>query len=176
MTRLLRVIAAATVTFALTLENSTASAQARVQSRPNILIIITDDQRRSTIRHMPKTRRWFARGGRHFLRAYATTPLCCPSRASIFTGRYAHNHGVENNALAQTLDQRTTIQRYLQRAGYHTALIGRYLNRWPLEEDPPYFDEWAYFSSSLGHYYGGRWNVNGRVGTVPGYSTDYIAR
>jgi arylsulfatase A-like enzyme len=176
MTRPLRAIAIAAVTLALSAGASIAPAQAPTQRRPNILIFITDDQRRSTVRYMPNTKHWFVRGGRNYLRAYATTPLCCPSRASIFTGRYVHNHGVENNALADTLDQRTTIQRYLQRAGYHTALIGRYLNRWPLEEDPPYFDEWAFFSTSLGHYYGGWWNLNGRRATVASYSTDFIAR
>src|SRR5918996_1204046 len=58
---------------------------------PNILVIITDDQRAtSTLDEMPQTRRWLSRDGIRFTNAYATTPLCCPSRASIYTGRYAH--------------------------------------------------------------------------------------
>jgi hypothetical protein len=55
--------------------------------RPNIMIIVTDDQRAgSALQVMPSTRRWFVRDGTSFTRAFATTPLCCPSRASIFTG------------------------------------------------------------------------------------------
>jgi len=72
-------------------------AQSWVDRRPNILIIVTDDQR-DGLAVMPATRRWFGRGGTTFNRAYATTPLCCPARASIMTGRYAHNHGVRGNA------------------------------------------------------------------------------
>src|ERR671914_526070 len=94
---------------------------------PNILVIITDDQRAtSTLEEMPQARRWLSRSGIRFTNAYATTPLCCPSRASIYTGRYAHNHGVETNLSPDVhrLDHSSTLQRYLQEAGYRTAIVG----------------------------------------------------
>src|SRR4051794_14070094 len=56
---------------------------------PNILLIVTDDQRagNDTMQVMPKTLQWFGDGGTEFTSAYATTTACCPSRASIFSGR-----------------------------------------------------------------------------------------
>src|SRR5687768_1055980 len=74
-----------------------AESQA-LEQKPNVIFIVTDDQRRKgTLSVMPKTVRWFVRGGTDFSNAFATTPLCCPARASIFSGRYAHNHGVQVN-------------------------------------------------------------------------------
>lgn len=158
---------------------SEAAQAAAAAGRPNVLIILTDDQRIGTMDVMPATLRRFADQGTTFSNAFATTPLCCPSRSSIFTGRYAHNHGVQSNArhAPDSLDEETTIQRYLQEAGYRTALFGKYLNLWPVASDPPHFDRWAI--TSPGHnatgYVGGTWNVEGTVRTVDQYSTDFIA-
>jgi len=146
---------------------------------PNVLIILTDDQRlRGTLEVMPNTLRWFEDGGTKFSRAFATTPQCCPSRASIFTGQYAHNTGVLGNTRrwAERLNEDVTTQRYLDRRGYRTGLYGKFLNRWDPEREPEHFDDWALFPSGLGDYYGGgEWNVNGIVQTVNEYATDYIA-
>jgi arylsulfatase A-like enzyme len=117
---------------------------------PNILIFVTDDQR-SGLTAMPLTRQLFSHRGVTYKRAYATDPLCCPSRASIMTGRYPHNTGVKSNkdhpglgvGGASALDQFTTIQRYLHDAGYTTGLFGKYLNRWDLSRPPPFFDRFA---------------------------------
>ncbi|HVL32495.1 MAG TPA: sulfatase-like hydrolase/transferase, partial [Actinomycetota bacterium] len=141
---------------------------------PNILIIVTDDQR-DGMRMLPRTRRIFRKGVR-FTNAFATTPLCCPSRASILTGRYAHNHGVIANTLrdgAEKYDARTGLPYLLKSAGYTTGIVGKYLNEVPLEEAPPYFDR--YVRTEGRAYYGGRWNVNGVVHQLPGYSTSVIA-
>lgn len=143
-------------------------------SRPNILIIITDDQRSDTLEVMPKTRRWFADAGATYTQAFATTPLCCPSRASIFTGRYAHNHQVLNNSSASRLDQRSTLQRFLHASGYRTAIVGKFLNGWDLRQDPPNFDRWATFEENIAGYYHVPFNVDGQIRTVPGYSTAFI--
>ena len=144
--------------------------------RPNVLIIVTDDQR-SGLQVMPATRRIFRAGGRNFTHAYATTPTCCPSRASIFTGNYAHNHGVTNNDRARRLDHRRTLQHKLRKHGYHTAIFGKFLNRWPVSRRPPFFDDWAITSASPDKvYYGGKWNVNGEMHTVSKYSTTFIRR
>lgn len=111
--------------------------------RPNILLIVTDDQRADALGYMPATKRLFRKGGTTYAEAYSTTPLCCPSRASIMTGRYVHNHGVLRNEDAAALDHDTTLQAYLQKAGYQTALSGKFLNSWPLAEAPPFFDRWV---------------------------------
>lgn len=140
--------------------------------RPNVLIILTDDQRWDMMNVLKKTRRWFAGGGTTYPYAFATTPLCCPSRASIMTGQYAHNTKVQRNLDAERLDQRATMQRYLQDAGYRTAIVGKYLNAW--QKDPPYFDDWATFAGEAG-YRNVLFNVNGAQVTVPRYSTDYVA-
>lgn len=155
-----------------------APVRAISSSRPNILIILTDDQRWATsMRVMPATRRLFGAKGTRFPNAYATTPLCCPSRATIFTGRYAHNHGVWQNRPGRAFDQQTTVQRYLHDAGYRTGIFGKYFNHWNLDNDPPYFDRWAIDDPSpdSNGYVGGTWNVGGDVRAVQTYSTDFIA-
>jgi arylsulfatase A-like enzyme len=140
-------------------------------NRPNVLVLVTDDARAETIQAMPKTRRWLAEAGVTYTQGYATTPSCCPSRASILSGRYVHNHGVLRQRLADRLDQRTTLQRYLRDAGYRTAMAGKYLNRWPLRRPPPFFDRWALAN---GGYYNQVWQVDGKVRRVPTYSTSFI--
>jgi arylsulfatase A-like enzyme len=151
-----------------------SSAAAPTKPAPNLLIIVTDDQRATeTLQVMQETVRIFSGGGVTFPRAFATTPLCCPSRATLFSGRYAHNHGVMTNSEGADLQHEYTVQAYLQAAGYHTGIAGKYLNRWDLEQDPPYFERWA-ICSSCG-YYDSPFNVNGETRTVPGYSTDFIA-
>ena len=139
--------------------------------RPNVLLIVTDDQPVGTLDVMPATRRWFARRGTTFTRAYTAIPRCCPSRASIMTGRYAHNHGVLTNDLPERLDHGTTLQRHLQDAGYLTAITGKFLNNWPLRDKPPYFHEWSIMNRG---YYGARFNVGGRVRNVRAYSTAFL--
>jgi arylsulfatase A-like enzyme len=142
---------------------------------PNILIVLTDDQRADTLGVMPRTRRWFGGGGTRFSNAFATTPLCCPSRSSILTGRYAHNHSVFTNTQTNDLDLRSTFPRYLRNAGYRNAFFGKYLNSWNVRRRPPYFRRWAIFGGPS-CYYDCDWNVNGRVHKVSRYSTDFIAR
>ena len=148
--------------------------------RPNILIVLTDDQRlEGTMAVLPAVGRWFGGGGRTFPNAFSTTPLCCPSRATILTGRFAHNHGILNNddTGRTVFDEGTTVERYLQDAGYRTAIFGKYFNFWRVEDDPSFFDRWAIISPSRhsNGYRDGTWNVQGRLRTVHRYSTDYIA-
>ena len=148
--------------------------------RPNILIILTDDQRlEGTMAVLPSVTRWFGRKGATFPNAFSTTPLCCPSRATILTGRFAHNHGIRNNdGMGRTVfDEGTTVERYLQDAGYRTAIFGKYFNFWRVEDDPAYFDRWAIVSPThhSNGYRDGTWNVQGRLRTVHRYSTDFVA-
>jgi len=114
-------------------------------TQPNILIIVTDDQRQG-ISVMPVVRKYFAEQGRSYNNAFATTPVCCPSRASIMTGQYAHNHGVQSNIPGVTLNefvQRDTIQKRLHSHGYTTGYFGKFLNGWALNKDPQHFDTYA---------------------------------
>lgn len=140
---------------------------------PNILIILTDDQRATdTMQVMPKTLRLFADEGTTFTNAYATTPVCCPARASIVTGRFAHNTNVRTNQDQALLDHETTIERYLSDAGYQTALVGKWLNAWPITQNPPFWDRWAVMQPD---YFDTEFNVDGTVKTLDGYTTDLIA-
>jgi arylsulfatase A-like enzyme len=168
----LRLLALLVVLFAASaLSPAIAEAQ---DTRPNILLIVTDDQRATeTLGVMPKTLRYFRRGGRQFTNAFATTPLCCPSRASILTGRYAHNTGVRQNRVGG-LDMSTLFPRRLVRNGYQTAIAGKFLNGW--RRRVPHFDHWAVLNVARGAYYRPTFNVDGNVGRSSGYSTDIIGQ
>lgn len=139
--------------------------------RPNVLVIVTDDQPNGTMTVMPKTRRHFGQNGATFTHAYSTTPACCPARASIMTGRYAHNHKVLSNEDGSELDQDTTLQAYLRPAGYRTGLVGKFLNLW--KGPPPHFDRWALkLGARRARFFDTSWEVDGRDKvTTPGYWT-----
>lgn len=157
-----------------------ARAQVLDEGPPNILVIVTDDQRADTLPYMPKTNAWLGDEGTTFTNAFTSEPLCCPARASIFTGRYPHNHQVKKNGQVGRMDQRTTIQRYLDDAGYRTGIVGKYFIQWPIEQAPPHFDEYAIGRIGVGmlktNYYGAEWNVNGDVRRVNTYSTTFVKR
>lgn len=155
--------------------------------RPNILIVVTDDQRADALGYMPTTKKLFREGGRTFRSAFSTTPMCCPARASIMTGRYVHNHGVLLNDDAAKLDHSTTLQFYLKTAGYRSALSGKFLNSWPIDKAPPSFDRWAvyypkgrytrqYTEDGIHSYKNALYNNNGILDLVQGYATDYIGK
>ena len=151
--------------------NASAQTEAPV-SRPNILVIVTDDQRATRLGgFQPGTKRWLQDNGTTFTNAYASTPICCPSRASIFSGRYAHNHRVLSNGDGEVLDHSTSMQAYLQEAGYRTGIVGKLLNGWPLRKDPPY---WSSFSISRGGYRESFWNINGTRKTINAYHTKFV--
>ena len=142
------------------------------EGRPNVLIVLTDDQRADgTLEVMPSLRRLYGERGTTFVNAYATTPLCCPSRASIFSGRYAHNHEVLKNTQPELLDQSSTMQRYLSEAGYRTGFVGKYFNAWDLSVDPAHFDRWSITKAG---YYGAEYNVDGELRSIGKYATHYM--
>lgn len=146
---------------------------AAAAEKPNLLVVMTDDQRADgTLDVMPKTRRKIGRRGAAYLQAYTTTPKCCPSRASFFTGLYPHNHRVTSNLHTHRLDHRTTVQRMLRRRGYRTGIFGKFLNGWPVDVNPPFFDEWAIMNSGFRRAF---WNIDGRVRGKRRYTTDLIA-
>ncbi|HCB00835.1 MAG TPA: hypothetical protein DEP19_00485 [Anaerolineae bacterium] len=143
--------------------------------RPNFLIIVTDDQRFDTMQYMPNTQALIFDQGVTFERGYVTTPFCCPSRASILTGMYAHNHQVYVNE--DSLEMKTMVED-IHRNGYYTGLVGKYLNSWKGETRYEY-DYWvSFWGGTLKHYYDPDLDVNGTWSKHTGYSTylfrDYV--
>ncbi|MEW6406739.1 MAG: sulfatase-like hydrolase/transferase, partial [Chloroflexota bacterium] len=136
--------------------------------RPNFLIIVTDDQRFDTMEYMPNTQKLIFAEGVTFSHGYVTTPFCCPSRASILTGLYAHNHYVHVNE--DRLGFPTLIED-LHKNGYYTGLVGKYLNSWKGEARPE-FDYWVtFFGGTVPNYYDPNLNVNGQWEQKTGYIT-----
>ncbi len=115
---------------------------------------------------MSRTQRLFGRKGVRFERAFATTPVCCPFRASLMTGQYAHNSEVRRNGDARNLNHEHTLQRYLYEGGYRTALLGKFLNNWPREDPPPYFER---FVLGTGYYKDRPVNVDGTMKVITQY-------
>ena len=125
--------------------------------RPNFLIIVTDDQRYDTMDYMPNTQQLIFDQGVTFTNGFVTTPLCCPSRSSILTGMYAHNHGVREN---EEKLKHTTFMEIIHENGYYTGLVGKYLNSWKGEPRPEY-DYWVSYFKGETVYYRPDLNVNG---------------
>jgi arylsulfatase A-like enzyme len=126
-----------------------ASGAAAQDPRPNIVVIMTDDQTVEDMAAMPATRRAFIPHGVSFADSTVSYPVCCPSRASFLTGRYAHNHGVMGLYLPTggygRFDDHDALPVWLQRAGYRTAHIGKYMNGYGSDRPaivPPGWTEW----------------------------------
>jgi arylsulfatase A-like enzyme len=148
------------------------TAPVAAQTRPNFVVIVTDDMRTSDWEALPKTSALLSEHGTRFDNFFVTTSLCCPSRASILTGQYVHNHGVtfdwsqfDANGLGDE-----TFAWALDQAGYETALIGKYLNGVPEEgSSPPGWDRFLASAASHGNgsYYDVVLNENGRRAQYP---------
>jgi arylsulfatase A-like enzyme len=157
----------------------TQSAQARPTTadrdgRPNILVVMTDDEAATDVRQMPNVRRLIARRGTSFADAVDSFPLCCPARATFITGQYAHNHGVGGNFYPYgwygMKHRKNILPRWLQKAGYKTALIGKWLNGYGAldahGEVPAGFDIWrGLLDVSAYDYYNYVMNRNGHLKT-----------
>lgn len=117
--------------------------------RPNIVVVLTDDQRLDSLPHDPPVMPYLQRqlkasgGWTRYTNAFVNTPLCCPSRATMLTGLYSHRTGVEGNDEGADLDESSTIATWLHEAGYRTGLVGKYLNNYPFDRGayvPPGWD------------------------------------
>jgi N-acetylglucosamine-6-sulfatase len=163
------------------------ACDAQTSPQPNFVFILADDMRYDDLEYMPKTRYRLGSGGMTFTSAFVPTALCCPSRATIMRGQYAHNtgvwlnpnspsggwegyksHGYENNNIATNL----------KGAGYRTGLFGKYFNTYDGTTVPQDWDDWFGFVGQ-GEYFNYNVNDNGTMrsfGTAEGeYSTDVLS-
>jgi N-acetylglucosamine-6-sulfatase len=149
-------------------------AQTTPSTKPNILFVLTDDMRASDLSYMPETTKLLAGGGVKFTRAFVTNSLCCPSRATILRGQYAHNHQILSNRMPMGGFEKfrnlgredSTIATWLDGAGYDTMFIGKYFNGYDNTTYVPQgWDEWHGY---LGDYVQSdtyRINENGQINT-----------
>ncbi len=150
------------------------------ERRPNIVFILTDDQRwdeMSCAGHpflkTPHLDRLADEGAR-FTNMFVTTSLCSPSRASFLSGLYAHTHGVVNNFTDYPRDLPSFPKR-LQSAGYHTAYIGKWHMGEADDSRRPGFDDWISHRGQ-GKYFDNEFNINGKRSLVKGYYTHVVTR
>src|SRR5688572_17668000 len=144
---------------------------------PNIVFVLVDDMRWDEtgaaghpILETPHMDR-LAREGARFLNAFATTPLCSPSRASFLTGQYAHTHGIVDNT-ARSSHALPAFPRDLQQAGYRTGFFGK----WHMGNDAtprPGFTRWVALPGQ-GEAVDPQLNVDGERLRARGYVTDVL--
>ena len=144
-----------------------------VSRRPNILYIMADDHAAhaisaygSRINQTPNIDR-LAREGVRFDRCFAVNSICTPSRATIITGKYSHMNGVP--VFNRFDGSQPTVAKYLQAAGYHTGMIGK----WHLGSEPTGFDYWAILPSQ-GIYHNPAFLEQSGKRLIKGYVTDII--
>ena len=160
---------------------------------PNFVVIVTDDQSIDTLQKMPNTRSLITNGGTKFTQAIISNPLCCPSRATIFTGNYSHTTRVYTNsdrstdhpayggyaAFFENGNDTETVNYALDAAGYETGLFGKYLNNFDPEAMlangmPQGWDEFHAFTGGNPRYTDYPW-VDYSAGGEPAF-IDNVAR
>ena len=157
--------------------------------RSNIILILTDDLDARMIEYMPNPKALLVDQGISFDNFFVDVPNCCPSRSSTLRGQFAHNTGVTTNkapngGFSKFKDsglEKSTVATWLQKAGYRTVLIGKYLNEYPAGNRgyvPPGWNEWYALEDGL--YFDYHLNENGRIvryGHAPqDYETDVFSR
>lgn len=166
-------LAGAAIAASLGTGSGPAARAAVSVERPNIVVFMTDDQTFAELSGMPKTLKLIGAKGVRFDRSYVSYPVCCPSRATYLTGQYAHNHGVMGlyppTGGYGRFDKGNALPVWLQRAGYHTAHLGKFLNGYGDQEAadvPPGWSDWhATVDYSTYQMWGYRINDNGRIRT-----------
>jgi N-acetylglucosamine-6-sulfatase len=180
MTLRLLVLLGALLTAACRASEQTRQAPAQpatLPRRPNIVMVLVDDMRWDDMRaaghpfiDTPNMDR-LAREGARFLNAFATTPLCSPSRACFLTGQYAHTNGIIDNT-ARPSHGLQIFPSALQRAGYRTGFFGK----WHMGNDDsprPGFDHWVALPGQ-GEAIDPSLNVDGSRVQAKGYTTDLL--
>ena len=162
-----------------------AAISAPAQAVPNIVFIISDDQSPATVSAYGTTVGnirttnidRIAAAGVKFTHAFAVNPVCGPSRASFWTGKYSHMNGTFDNGSVGANDfnaSQQTLQKLLHAAGYQTAIFGK----WHFETRPTAGTGWDYWkvgSTSQTFYDNPSWDINGVVTQETGYVTDLNA-
>jgi N-acetylglucosamine-6-sulfatase len=157
-------------------------------AQPNVVLIQADDQTTTQFKRqfMPKTMRLLTKPGTTFTDYIATTALCCPSRASLITGQYAHNNGVSSNGnkggYPALIDKGNVLPVWLQQAGYNTIHVGKFLNAYqryaqrPTDVAPGWTDWQTLLSGENYSYYRYHMSNNGRSVYHGGSNKDYATR
>lgn len=163
-----------------------AEAAEAAAERPNIVVLLTDDQEPASMRVMRRTAKELKRKGVTMKRYYNNFPLCCPSRTTMLTGQYAHNHGVLSNqapdggyGVFNELHGDNNLAIWLQQAGYATSYIGKFLNEYAEPDEygtlptdvPRGWSDWRVLAPSRAQYFGYTLNQNGRL-TEYGYEEE----
>uniref|UniRef100_UPI0037E96728 glucosamine (N-acetyl)-6-sulfatase (Sanfilippo disease IIID), b n=1 Tax=Semicossyphus pulcher TaxID=241346 RepID=UPI0037E96728 len=156
----------------------------------NIILILADDQdvQLGGLTPMKKTKALIGDAGATFVNAYTVSPLCCPSRSSIFTGQYPHNHEVRNNSVSgncssvlwQKGPESEAFPLYLNKQKYQTFFAGKYLNQYGKKDGgdvghvPPGWDQWHALVGNS-QYYNYTLSVNGKEEKHgDSYEKDYL--
>ncbi len=163
------------------------SAEA-AQTRPNIIVLLTDDQESASMRVMKTVAKEMKRKGVTMKRYYDNFPLCCPSRTTLLTGQYAHNHGVLSNqepdggyGVFNELHGNSNLAIWLQDSGYTTGYIGKFLNEYAEPDEygtlptdvPKGWDDWRVLAPSNAQYFDYTLNQNGKLRDFGSSKDDY---
>ena len=153
-------------------------------AKPNIVFIIADDMRKDDLKYMPKIRSVLKTKGMSFSNAFVSNALCCPSRATILRGQYAHNTGVWSN-MAKTSEggwkayrnkgnEKDNVATRLDAAGYRTGLFGKYFNGYNQGNTyiPPGWDRW--FGAGAFRYFDYDANDQGTIRHFGTSDSDYV--
>jgi arylsulfatase A-like enzyme len=167
-----------------------AEGRAGTRQKPNFIVILADDLDVPLVEFMPKLKALVAKQGVTFANSFVTSSICCPSRASLLRGQYAHNHQVlTNNAPEGAFEkfyalgrEQSTLATWLKAAGYRTMLIGKYLNEYPGKQSlyvPPGWDEWYALSARKSFVNAKKEkkflvNENGRLASYGHDAKDYL--
>jgi N-acetylglucosamine-6-sulfatase len=183
----MRLLAALAIAVAA-LVGAGASSSAPAAPKPNFVFVLTDDLSWDLVRFMPHVQA-MQKDGVTFSRYYVTDSLCCPSRSSIFSGRFPHNTGVFTNmapdggfgVFSGRGEEKSTWATALQGAGYRTAMMGKYLNGYtpaglvngkPLYV-PPGWNEWDVAGNGYPEF-NYNLNENGKLVSYGNQPQDYL--
>jgi N-acetylglucosamine-6-sulfatase len=181
-TVLLLASAALAILFISALTSSPSTVAQTTAGQPNFVFILTDDMRKDDLKYMPKTLNLIGSQGMTFENAFVSNSLCCPSRATIMRGQYAHNTGVWGNSDGPDSgwqgyknhgNEQDNIATRLHDAGYRAGLFGKYFNTYDLSAVPPGWDDW-FATQSGGGVFNFYVNDKGTKKYFPKSNTNYV--